>query len=336
MQAETPGKDTRAILEGLVSGELDALLVFGADLMSDFPDAGLARRALEASPFTAVIELFPTDTVRYADVALPSVAYAERQGTFTNLERRIQKLEPLRNAPGSARVPWQVCADLARALGHDWGWTSFDDVWADINKIVPTHAAVDVAALAQKTPAAVLNYESPYETHVGPTVAGPGAGYPKGHRSGSPFQTGYSWPLSWELRAFEAKQRPGVIPPAPEAKPDTAVASEEDASRVPEQDGGLVLLSGRMIYDQGAMVARTRALRGIARKPFLEMSAADASRLGVAEGERVVVAANGAEAELPVVVGDIAEGAVFVPYHQEGLQANALMGAGPRVQVRKR
>ncbi|HYZ46564.1 MAG TPA: NADH-quinone oxidoreductase subunit NuoG [Actinomycetota bacterium] len=336
--ASNPGRDTRAILEGVVAGDIDALVVLGADLLSDFPDAALARAALEASPFTVVVELFPTETVSFADVALPAVAYAEREGTFTNLERRIQKIEPLMTPPGSARAPWAICAGLARALGKDWGWATFADVWADIRKSVPTHAGVDVHRLAQRTPPTALNYESPYEQHTGSSVAGPGAGYPKGHRGGSPFQTGYNWPLSWELRAFEAKQRPGVIPPV-HGSANGSNADDSEGSVIDRSEpigDGFALLSGRMIYDEGAMVGRTNALREIARPAFVELSAADADRLGVADGERVLVSANGTEVELPVTVADIAEGAVFVPYHQRELRANTLMSGGrTTVEVRK-
>ena len=333
---ETPGRCTRAILEGVLDGEIDALLIFGADLISDFPSADLARRALESCPFTVVVELFPTETALRADVVLPSVAYAEREGTFTNLERRIQKLEPLRVPPGSARTPWQICSDLARAREQEWGWASFDDVWADIRRTVPTHSSVDPHRLAQRTPPTAINYESPYETHVPSSVAGPGAGYPKGHRAGSPFQTGYNWPLSWELRAFEAKQRPGEIPPAPEPSGGPHHEREHLPVEARHEADGFELLSGRMIYDQGAMVGRTNALHAITRRPFVELSSADAARLGVDDGEQVVVAANGTEAHLPVVIGDIAEGAAFVPYDQPGFRANALMNGGrSKVAVRK-
>ncbi|CAN5539431.1 hypothetical protein BH24ACT26_BH24ACT26_09910 [soil metagenome] len=376
--AETPGKDTRAILEAVAEGELDSLVIVGADLMSDFPDAGLAQRALEASSFTAVVELFPTETVSHADVVLPSAAYAEREGTFTNLERRLQKLEPVVAPPGTAREPWRICAGVALALGDEWGWNSFGDVWASICKEVPTHSSVDAAALAQQTPPTALNYESGYELHTGAqTVAGPGGGYPKGHRAGSPFQTGQNWPLSWELRAFEARQRPGFIPPAPGVRgegglgrrtpereaevggggglgrqtPETGTGSRprptaaDDATddgkvtavaRGARATDELVLYTGRMIYDEGHMVTKSKALRAIARPAFLEMSEADAERLGLSDGDMATVAADGAEARIAVAISDIAAGAVFLPYDQEGSRANRLMsGTAPTVTVRK-
>jgi NADH-quinone oxidoreductase subunit G len=385
--AATPGKDTRAILEAAVAGEIDTLLLVGADPIADFPDAALAQRALESKVFSIVVELFPTETALRADIVLPAAAYAERDGTFTNLERRLQKLERLMTPPGAARDPWKICASLAQVMGQEWKWHDLDNVWDDIRRFVPTHAGVRLEALSQQAPAPAPFYEPALGVDQGTAsgaMGGPGGPYPKGHRGGAPFQTGQNWPLSWELRAFEAKQRAGFVPALPEGVPaapaggtagearrpasstggpEGRVDGEEasaggvpaaawadseardgasgppagSAGRHVDADAGLssfVLYSGRLIYDEGAMVRRTAALRGIQRKAFVEMNEYDAKRLEVADGDEVVVGGNGFEARLRVVVADIAEGAVFVPYDQEGLRANRLMGGiDPVVEV---
>jgi len=332
-----PGKDTRAILEAAAAGELDALLVFGADLVADFPYAGLVERALDGSAFTVVVELLPTATVERADVVLPSVAYAEREGTFTNLERRLQKLEPVVAPPGTAREPWAICSALAAAMGDSWDWSACRDVWKDIRHDVATHRDVEFDALTQVTPPTTLNYESGYELHHGDhTVAGPGAFYPKGHRGGAPFQTGQSWPLSWELRAFEAKQRPGVIPPLPDRagpRPEPPAAGTHAQTRAA---GSLVLYAGRMIYDAGAMVSRSKALGAIARRPFVELSAQDLARIGAADGDEVIISSDGFKTHLVAIEAEIAEGAAFVPYDQHGFRANRLMTrTNPMVEVKR-
>jgi anaerobic selenocysteine-containing dehydrogenase len=121
--------------------------------------------------------------------------------------------------------------------------------------------------------------------------------------------------------------RDGTSSPAAGAAGTPTVARDDSTS--------FVLFTGRMIYDEGAMVSKTASLRGIQHKPFIEMSDVDVKRLGLADGDEVVVSANGFEARLPVIVGDIAQGAVFVPYDQEGLRANRLMtGLDPVVEVK--
>ena len=355
-----PGLDTRAMLEAAASGDLDALLVFGADLIQDFPDGDLARRALESKAFLVVAELFPTETSAFADVVLPSAAYAEREGTFTNLERRLQKLEKLLPEPGTARTVWSMCVGIARALGDEWGWRSFEDVWGAIKKEVPTHKDVDVAAFRQERVLPPREHDQTGFTgesiHSPLAMAGPGGQYPKGYRQGSPFQTGQNWPLSWELRAFEAKQRPGHIPalePPPEdvgaALDEQPGASESGGRRrassaaEPEAERGLsertersgppdgdefVLMTGRQIYDEGNMVRRSVALRRLQKKPFVEMNDEDVKGLGLADGDEVEVSANGTSVRAKLVVGDIVKGCVFVPYDQEGLRANTLLSGG--------
>jgi predicted molibdopterin-dependent oxidoreductase YjgC len=335
--ADEPGMDTRAILEAAAAAELDALLLFGADLITDFPDAELAERALDAGVFTVSVQLFATETAVRADVLLPSTAYAEREGTFTNLERRIQKLEPLTPAPGVAREPWRFCASLARTMDQDWGWHSFDDVWADIRAKVPTHAQVDVGKLEATGPTPAPYYESGFEddpSHSTGVVAGPGGQYPKGHRSGTPFQTGQNWPLSWELRGFEARQRPGIVPVIPEANGQRR-AMHDKPDRIGEEEAdGFVLYTGRLIYDDGTMVSKSSALHHLARRPYVELNEHDAKEMGLSEGDEAVLSANGSEARLEVRFGDIARGAVFVPYDPPGFNANTLTSS-PRVTVER-
>jgi NADH-quinone oxidoreductase subunit G len=337
---DEPGRDTRAILEAAAEGDIDVLLVLGVDLIADFPDADLARRALTSGAFVIAAELFPTETVRAADVVFPSASYAEREGTFTNLERRLQKLEQLQPSPGTSREVWKICAGMARALGDDWGWRTFDDLWADINATVRTHADIRVQSLTQSHPAPAPHQESGFESMgVGPlTMAGPGGQYPKGHRSGAPFQTGQNWPLSWELRAFEARQRPGAIPVVANGAAPNEV-SHDGAGRagtVALDAGEFVLVTGRHIYDEGSMISRSAVLRGLAKDPFIALNPEDAGRLGLSEGSSAVIEGGGVTATLPVVIDDVAEGSVYVPYDQRGFHANTVMsGVDPIVKVRK-
>jgi predicted molibdopterin-dependent oxidoreductase YjgC len=336
--AAAGGMGTREMLEAAAASELDALLIFGADLLSDFPDAALAERALDSGVFTVVMELFATETATHADVVLPSAAYAEREATFTNLERRLQKLEPLLAPPGAALEPWRACAALARSLGEDWGWDAFEDVWYDIRANVPTHSDIEISHLNQAElaphPAQESGYASgPDHARSHAVVAGPGGQYPKGFRSGSPFQTGQNWPLSWELRAFEARQRPGIIAPAPFSN---GAFDSRPLKPQPDKADGFALYSGRLIYDEGTMVSKSKALRGIARPAFVEMNSEDAAELGLSEGDRAIVSGPDFESELEVFLSDISRGAVFVPYDQKGLKANRLMsGLDARVEVRK-
>jgi predicted molibdopterin-dependent oxidoreductase YjgC len=248
----------------------------------------------------------------------------------------LQKLEELLAPPGSARAPWEALSSLAGAMGTDLGWGTIEDVWAAIRSEVHTHHGIEFDRLSQPMPPSTLQYESGFEAHHPlRAVAGPGAGYPKGYRAGAPFQTGQNWPLSWELRAFEARQRPGLIPGEPAS--NGADGGVEDIGvhpdvPVPER---FVLYTGRLIYDEGAMVSKTAVLHGLAKRPFIEMNPADIEELGVRSGDEVVISGNGNEGRARLVASDIARGAVFVPFAQPGLAVNSLVSnVNPTVEVK--
>jgi len=105
------------------------------------------------------------------------------------------------------------------------------------------------------------------------------------------------------------------------------------ANRTPDgEDDGFVLYTGRMIYDDGTMVSKSSALHHLARRAYVELNERDAKEMGLSEGDEAVLSANGSEARLEVRLGDIARGAVFVPYDPPGFNANTLTSS-PRVKV---
>jgi anaerobic selenocysteine-containing dehydrogenase len=292
------------------------------------------------------------------------------------MERRLQKLEPNVPPPGSATEPWRICARIAESLGDAWNWVTLSDVWNSINKEVPSHKEIHLSALEQLPPVPRPEYEQGWQGGAAfdePTISGPGGQYPKGFRSGFPAQTGHNWPLSWEIREFEARQRPGVIPAVPSSSdpPEDPTARGGSGAEVPDRDDStardgsgaeasgsvagsgagdhrpapapadegtsrFALYTGRLIYDEGAMVSRSKALRNLARRPFVEIDQQDAAGLEIADGDEVIVRSNGTEYRVKAVVADIARGAVFVPYQQQGLPANELIsGPDPTVEVAK-
>ena len=103
---------------------------------------------------------------------------------------------------------------------------------------------------------------------------------------------------------------------------DAAGISEDGSA------GSFRLQTGRMIYDEGTMISKTSALRGIAKKAFVEMNDVDVKGLGLSDGDEVVVGANGTSFRARLVIADIAEGTVFVPYDQVGMKASQLMTDG--------
>jgi NADH-quinone oxidoreductase subunit G len=137
------GLDAEGMLRAAVDGELDVLVLLGADPLQDFPDRGLARRALDAVGTVLAVDCFPTASTEAADLVLPAAGYAEVDGTTTNLEGRVSTVVRRVTAPGTAREDWMIAADLATRLGSDLGVTSVGDLLDEIAAVAPTHVGLD-------------------------------------------------------------------------------------------------------------------------------------------------------------------------------------------------
>jgi len=136
------GLDTRGILEGLVSGDLKALVMMGADPVADVPDRDLADAALQAAEFVVAIDMFNTASTALADVVLPALGFAEKEGTVTNLEGRVQKVNEILPGAGQARADWSIIDDIARRLGTDLGLGSAAGIAKEISTVAPAYAGI--------------------------------------------------------------------------------------------------------------------------------------------------------------------------------------------------
>ena len=148
LAAGLDGSDTRSILGRAAAGDLNLLVLVGADPLSDVPDADLARRAIASTRHIVSIDTFLTTSSEKSDVVLPAAAYAEKDGTTTNLEGRVTVLARKVTATGTSRPDWMIAVELADLLGHDLGVGSVQDVHADLVANVPAFAGVSRAALA--------------------------------------------------------------------------------------------------------------------------------------------------------------------------------------------
>ncbi len=137
-----PGLDTRGILEAAAAGDIEVLILVGADPIRDVPDGDLARRALETVPFVVAIDQFLTDSSRVADVVFCADGFAEKEGTVTNLEGRVQKVNRIVPGPGQTRPDWSILDDLARRLGVELGLTSAEAISKEIAEVAPAYRGV--------------------------------------------------------------------------------------------------------------------------------------------------------------------------------------------------
>ncbi|MBI04099.1 MAG: NADH dehydrogenase (quinone) subunit G [Acidimicrobiaceae bacterium] len=167
------GRDTLATLNAAAAGQVDVLVLLGADLLADVPDRDLARRALDGAGTVVAVDLFATPTAAQADVVLPAAAPTEVDGSFTNLEGRVSVVSRKVTPPGTSRPDWMVAAELADRLGADLGFASTDDVWAELAAVSVVHADLSPEALVAHTREGLLAAGGSELERPGPTdVAG--------------------------------------------------------------------------------------------------------------------------------------------------------------------
>jgi predicted molibdopterin-dependent oxidoreductase YjgC len=146
---DDPGRDADGIVDGLRDGSVKGLVLLGADPVGDHP-SGSAGDAMSRAEFVVSIDLFVNDSNRGADVVFPAAGFAEVEGTMTNLEGRVQKVNRLVPAPGQARPANEILADLADRLGGKWESSTAESLALDVATLVP-YADISWEALNQGT-----------------------------------------------------------------------------------------------------------------------------------------------------------------------------------------
>jgi len=308
------GRDTEAILRAASAGDVQVLLLLGADPLADFPDAGLAREGLAGAATVIALDCLRNASVDQADIVLPVSAFGERGGTFTNLEGRLlhlgQKLVP----SGLARADWEVAADLAIALGSSLGFDSLDAIAAEVSEVAPaligTAAALaggeafDGVLRPPGRSAADVTGSGSTSARLDPIAV---AGIASVGVQGAAVDAGAVWSTS-------ASTRDGADA---DALPPLLGAPSVPAAAVPPLDAyGLRLVSARVLFDRGSTVVACPAFDALASPAFVSVNRRELDKLGVREGEAVQVRSRKGELSLPVRVDDrVGEGVAVVPFN---------------------
>jgi NADH-quinone oxidoreductase subunit G len=252
--------------------------IAGADPIGDGLTSASAMRGLG---FVVVQELFLTETAKAADVVLPAASWAEREGTYTSGERRVQRFYPGVTAKG--RPDFQIAAEIGRRLGV----------------AVPAHAALVLLEIAQNVPAySGLSYQKLAEVvEQFPDVGGPDLYY------GGTSYTNHQG-LGVQLASGAERGEPVA---AGTIQPGLIVAP-------PAESSGLTLVPTTVLYDRGATFVRSLVMHPRLPHPYLELNAEDAARLNVHDGDTLTVAAGNWQATVAARVhGQAPAGVLLMP-----------------------
>ncbi len=274
------------IMHQAAEGKIKGLYIMGENPMISDPDLDHVRKALETLDFLVVQDIFLTETAKLADVVLPVASFAEKQGTFTNTERRSLWVEKALPAPGESRIDWEVIRDVSTRMGYAMDYQSIEDIIGEVNRMVPQYAGITYNRLMNGER---LQWPCPNPEHPGTRFL---------HRD--KFTRG--------LGKFFAID---FIPPA--ESPDEQYPFLLSTGRLLQH------------YHTGTMSRKSVALNTYVPGPFMEMHPQDMSRLKVNDGQTVRVSTRRGTIDIPARSCDRVDlGSVFITFHFAEAAANLL------------
>ena len=313
------GKSTEEIRAALESGDLTGLILFGVDPLRDFPDTKAWEAAITAADFVVSFSMHDTATSAKADVVFPLETHAEKDGTVTHPDGRLQRVRPSASRPGDIRPNYLVLSELAASLGLITGIDSQPTAFAALKDAVPFYASIDDATIGGRG----IRWQDTPDSSSTPSPGSKDLGVSGASEPGSP-----------------GTQRDGLASSSEAAIDSPGVGSADPGSDAPTAPGTaaptLALGTYRDLW-AGPITELNPPLRFLAPTQRLEISLPDAERLNLKTGDPVKVSQNGSSVEAHVQIKErVAEGVCFLAEGTAAGNANALLNGGPvRVEITK-
>lgn len=266
-------------------GQVRAIYIMGEDPMMSDPDLNHVRQCLERVEFLVVQDIFPTETTPYADVILPAASFAEKDGTFTNSERRLQLVRKAIDPPGEARQDWEIICELATRMGYLMAYDSPAEIMEEAASVTPIYGGMRHERLGEVG----LQWPCPTVDHPGTPI----------------------------LHVGKFSRGLGRFVPA-EHLPSDELPDEDYPFLLTT---GRVLYH----WHGGEMTRRSAGLEAVYPEALVELHPDDAQHLGVADGERIHVASRRGEVVARSWVTERTQpGVVFLSFHFAEAAANLL------------
>jgi formate dehydrogenase major subunit len=282
------------VFHAATRGEIKGLFIFGEDQVRTDPNISHVIEGIENLEFFVVDDLFLTETAKYADVVLPGISYAEKYGTFSNTERRVQMIRPAVKSPGEARPDIWIFSEIMRRMGYAQPDLTPAEVMDEIASLTPSFAGIS------------------HERLMSDEVAGQGLQWPCAgpDHPGTPIM--HVGKFTRGLAAF-------------------STAEYQEAAELPSDKWPLMLTTGRILYHYNAqaMTGRTEGLNEIEGSSFIEMNTADAAARGIKTGDKVRVFNERGSIESTARVSEKTKpGQTWMPFHFQDGNANWLTSSG--------
>jgi formate dehydrogenase alpha subunit len=276
---------TKAINEAF-EGNVKGLFVLGENPMMSDPNIYHVEDSLKNLDFLVVQDIFLTETAQLADVVLPAACFAEKEGTFTNTERRVQLVKKAVDPPGEAKPDWQVICELSKEMGYPMRYNSVNDIFKEITKLTPSYAGMTFKRLEGKG----LSWPCPHEEHLGTKYL---------HKDGS-FARGKGL-----FAAVDFKE--------PVENPDVEYPLILTTGR------------SLFHYHTGTMTRRSAAVEAHMPENWVEINPKLAEKYNVVDGEMVKLTTRRGSIDVKAKLTDmINESVVFTTFHFAESAANIL------------
>ncbi|MBW1712815.1 MAG: molybdopterin-dependent oxidoreductase, partial [Deltaproteobacteria bacterium] len=283
-----PGLVVTEMIPAAAQGKLKGLFILGENPVISDPDTAHVLEAFDRLEFVVVQDIFLTETARLADVVLPAACFAEKEGTTTNTERRVQRVRKAVDPPGQAKADWQILIELAKRMGLDWSYKNPSQIMDEIAGLTPSYGGINYRRLEKKQ----LQWPCPDSKHPGT---------PYLHKD--KFARG--------LGLFQAIEHQ-----EPKELPNDQYPLTLTTGRVLYQ------------YHTRTMTGRSQGLNDLAPECEVEVSPIDAEKYGLADGQPAKLVSRRGEVTAQVWVTErVPEGLVFLPFHYAQAAANKLTNA---------
>lgn len=285
-----PGLTVVEMIHAAADGNIKAMYITGEDPVLSDPDTNHVIEAMENLDFLVVQDIFMSETAKYADVVFPAAGWGEQEGTFTNGERRVQRVRKAVDAPGEAKLDWEIMKEIAIRMGAEpeqFTYNNANEIFDEMRMITPQYRGMTYERLEKPE---ALHWPCPDEEH-------PGQGL-------------------MHIDSFAHADGLGVFEPADYIGP----------SELPDDQYPLVLTTTRTLFHYHAsMTRRCKTLDKELPTGYVEINDKDAKKLGILNRETVKVKSRRGEIEIPArVTPDIMEGEVNIPMHFFECAANYL------------
>jgi formate dehydrogenase alpha subunit len=285
---DQPGMKVTHMMPAAHDGTFKALYVIGENPLVSDPDINHAEKCIDNLDFMVVQDIFLTETAQLADVVLPSACFAEKDGTFSNSERRVQRVRKAVEPPGEAWNDWKILCEISKRMGFPMDYDSSQQIMEEISKVTPSYAGISYERIEHEG----LHWPCPTAEHPGTPI----------------------------LHGEQFTRGKGLFHAIDYIEPAEMV----DAEYPLYLTTGRLLYQ----YHTGTMTMRTGGLNQIAPEAFVEISPQDARKFEFEEGTLVNIASRRGTIQARIKIsGKAVDGTVFIPFHFAAAAANRLTNA---------